>query len=225
MSEERFRLPKWLRRDGVNAPFLEMLWRALASSDPDLALAMLYLAKAAGKHLDAHGRLYGLPRLLGESDDLYRQRIVAELLNPRSKAEAIVGAIETALPGVTASVTTPYEEALAEGAHFFDGTWRFDGGVFFKEPSNPDATARAVFYVDVFGPDPDLTRARAVIERLRAAGYIPTIRFSFQFDTLLELPLEASVQRREVFYFDGTRTFDGSWFFGLNDVGPEEALD
>ncbi len=199
--DERFRLPKWFKRDGVNAVILEMFWRALASSDPDLALAMLYLANAAGKHLDAHGRLYGLPRLMGESDDLYRQRIVAELLNPRSTAEAIVSAIETALPGVSATVTTPHEEALS------------------------DATARAVFYVDVYGPDPDLTRARAVIERLRAAGYIPTVRFSFQFDTLLELPLDVSVQRREVFYFDGTRTFDGSWFFGLNDVGPEETLD
>jgi hypothetical protein len=224
-SGEHFRLPKWFKRNGVNAVLLEAFWRALEQADPELAAAMIYLEDAVGRHLDAHGLLYGLQRLVGETDDLYRQRIIAELLNPRSTTKAIIDTITAALPGVQVSVTTPYEKARAEGVYFIDGTWRLDGSVTFKEPTSPEASKRAVFYVDIEGPDPDLTRARAVIERVRAAGYIPTVRFSFSFSVEYQPTLEVTVQRREVFYFNGARTLNGTWLFGLNNVGPQTTVD
>lgn len=40
----------------------------------------LFLMTATGGWLDAHGRDYGVPRRLGESDDDYRERIVFEKL-------------------------------------------------------------------------------------------------------------------------------------------------
>ena len=93
-------------------------------TDPDGAAAMLYLAKAGGKHLDlTRGALRLRQAFEGENDANFRRRILAELLNPRSTAEAIKSTIEAALPGVRARVTTPVETALNEGLRFIDWTW------------------------------------------------------------------------------------------------------
>ncbi len=224
---EQFRLPRWFKRDGANAPLLEVFWQALASSDPDHALAMIYLAQASGRHLDVHGRLYGVARLLGESDAGYRRRLLAELRTPRSITGAIIDAIQAALPGVTATVTNPFAQALEVGTRFFNGTWNFGApGVFFATPQFATApTDAAMFFVDITGPDPDPIAARAVIERIRAAGYIPTVRFmAQQFDVLLTLAVEATAQQFVFFRFNGLRRFDGTWNFNTDQLGPEQPI-
>ena len=80
-------------------------------------------------------------------------------------------------------MTTPLETNTTAGLRYIDATWRLDGSYNFKQPT-ADAEARAVFFVDVEGDEPDLARARAVIERVRAAGMIPTVRFTFAFYAL-----------------------------------------
>lgn len=50
------------------------------SVDSDVVFDGLFLQSASGGWLDAHGRDYGVPRKLGESDEDYRNRIIFEKL-------------------------------------------------------------------------------------------------------------------------------------------------
>ena len=92
--------------------------------------------------------------------------------------------LQTAFPGLSARVTTPLDNAAGAGLRFIDATWRLDGSYNFQE-AQPGSEARAVFFVDIEGPNPDLTRARAVIERVRASGMIPTVRFTYASEAAL----------------------------------------
>lgn len=222
MARERFRLPTWFsHEEDVNPHTLEALWSALLRLDPDLAVRMVYLTDAAGKHLDAHGLLYGVARRNREPDDAYRQRIFAEVLNPRSTADAIEDVIEAAIPGSTATVIPP---TLGEPSLYFDGGWTFDGTETFR--SIYSGTQLAIFDVIVEGENIDNALVRSIIERIRAAGYIPTVASLFALDATRP-PGEGASGTSQVIetpYFDGSRSFDGSWTFGTTAVGPPQPL-
>lgn len=227
MPREQFRLPEWFDRDaGLNPAVLEALWTALQRTDPDLAVAMLYLTRAAGKHLDAHGALYGVTRYPRESDIRYRKRILARVLNPRSTAEAIERVIETAMPGVLATVVPPTPNA---SYLTFDGTWTLDGTEFFT--SKYAGVPLAQFDVILDAEEAvNLTRARALIEDIRAAGYIPTVATLTTFDAVFDATLgpgdgvSGTSQLVERPHFNGFRDFDGTWTFSTNALGAPVAL-
>lgn len=222
---ERFRLPRWVARDGLNEGVLGTLWEALQRTDPALAAAMLHLETAAGRHLDNHGAVYGLVRRPRETDSAYRQRILAEVLNPRSTALAIKDVVEAALDDVTVTVTPGIDVAEQEGLKFFDGTWNLDGSEAFRVMPGGAAGVFAVFYVDIEGPNPDLIRARAVIERIRAAGYIPIIRTTFVWDFTDDQEHDTAFFRPQTgLNFDGSWNFDGSYEFGGSEDAAELAV-
>lgn len=224
MPREEFRLPRWFERsDGLNAPLLEALWTGLQRTDPDRAVAMLYLTRAAGKHLDAHGLLYGVARRTREPDDAYRARILARVLNPRSTADAIERVIERTMPPVTATVIppTPNTNFLT-----FDGTWRFNSTEFFI--TKFAGVNLALFDVLIEGEgSPDLTEARDLIENIRAAGYIPTVTTEAgTFDATLDPDdgISGTSQEMDDPSFNGFRDFDGTWTFGVSPAGDPVPL-
>lgn len=180
VGEERFYLPRWIRRDGPNAPFLQALWAGLQAVQPENALAMLRLAEASGPWLDLHAGMYGLRRELAEPDDSLRARVLAEVQNPRSTQGALQSALQTALgtPVTVWDLTNPvpYEQSilLYDGSIDYDGSRTYGSDTPFGAFNNPFG----VFVVDIHGDEGLARKARPIVDRLRAAGMIPLIRYS-----------------------------------------------
>lgn len=64
-------------------PFRKVLDRTVGAymDDFEIPYEQIFLTSATGGWLDAHGRDYGIPRKIDESDDNYRQRIIYEKLD------------------------------------------------------------------------------------------------------------------------------------------------
>lgn len=126
---------------------------------------------AEGEWLDEIGSYYGVPRLTGESDGAYGDRIIAEVLRPRSNNVAMEMAIKE-FTGQAATVTdvvlfdgaTPAYNSLIQhnGLHFHSAVARPIHGLF-------DVT---IGYDLLTGGSPAQFQqeAREIIGRLRAAG-------------------------------------------------------
>jgi len=213
---EAFLLPKWFDRSAsLNSGVLGALWGALQSMNPQAALSMIDLAEAAGRHLETHGSLYGVKRNAGESDGPYRLRILAEVLNPRSTPVSIAGAVMTVFPGSLVSVLSSAQEATAQGVKLFDASWVFDGTEFFRDVVAGAGGSYGIFNVDIESTPSiliDLGIANEVVERIRAAGCIPTIREIMTLDYVLNPP-NSFWKPLTVNSFDGVKKFDSSWAF------------
>lgn len=140
---------------------------------------MASLDTAEGAWLDAYGLLFGIPRFDLETDSAYRSRIFAEIQNPKGTPAAIKAAIEQAMPGITATVwdwtnVPSYESFLVryDGSHNYDGSFTY--GSYNYLGTFDHIFAR--FVVDLAGSSPDVSKAAAIIDRLRHAGMIPSLR-------------------------------------------------
>ncbi|PZA08287.1 hypothetical protein [Meiothermus sp. Pnk-1] len=201
---ERFLLPRWFKRDGINAHLLQILWDALQSTDPEGAVVTTDVERAVGRWLDVHAALYGIPaRDYREDDAAFLRRILAELRIAKTTPVGIEQAIAQVFPGTTALV---YDWTTAEsragltlrrwnGALHFDGSARFNpGGPYEYTPYY-----RGVLIVRLSGGPYQLERVKALVNRFRSAGVVPIYEISGQPSAV---------------YLDGTRVINGSWTIG-----------
>lgn len=121
--------------------------------------------------LDELGGYYGIPREVGERDDLYGPRIIAEVLRPRGNNVAIEMAIKV-FTGQDTTVTDVTVDGPANPR--FDGSYRFNGGWTFNPSAEP---IYGLFDVEfgydlIHGGDVSsfLRTIEALINRLRDAG-------------------------------------------------------
>ena len=128
-----------------------------ASADVDLAIDQVYMARAGGEWLDLHGSYYSIVRALGELDEVYLARLIAEILLPRSNNVAVAMALQTLFdgePGTVVVVDAPvqtYDPPLESG--HTAGYGLFD--VLITEPPRRDITLESL---------------QAALDAFRAAG-------------------------------------------------------
>lgn len=214
MPSEPWLLPRWFKQDGINGVVLEAFEKALTQLGDERLFPMLSLLRATGSGLDLHGRLYGVQRLENELDPSYRNRILAEVRSPRSSKPAILKALSIAFPGKRFDLRSTYETVKLEGVNYFDSSFNFDGSQSFVDLPVGAETISAAFIVDVLDNDVELRLVDAVVERVRAAGYIGTIRQTFTYDFRGGLePSGAFLDLQAAVFFDSSRNFDGTFNF------------
>jgi len=145
---------------------LQALKDSMASA-PD----QLSTATGSGYWLDEIGSYYGVPRNVGEVDDQYGRRIIAQVLRPISNNVAIERAVEdfTGQPCSVVDVTI-YRGVFP----VYDGTILHDGSYNYDTVGLPNYGLFdvSVAYDLIVGGDirEFLTTVEMIVERLRAAG-------------------------------------------------------
>jgi len=225
------RLPPWLPEGGPNATFFRALEEVLPEDADRAVWEVLSLLEAEGPWLDLHGELYGFSRDLGEADEDYRQRILAEITTPRQTRAAIKAAVERAGTriadgsGVVAHVIDQASGNYLATATLraLDGAWTLDGGATLGGNSllallAPPTPPR--FLVLLEGNVRDLRPAERIVERMRAAGCIPEYGAALEAGRA-RAGLEASGTRELLltYQLDGTHQLDGTWVLDYNSQG------
>lgn len=132
------------------------------------------VSTASGEWLDEHGReYYAIPRVVGEPDNLYASRIIAEILGPRGNNVAIAAAITASTDGMPATVSDV--GLLTSFGPTYDGSITHNGGHTYS--STPASNSYGLFDV-TFGMDlasdldvaPYIARIQEIVERMRDAG-------------------------------------------------------
>jgi hypothetical protein len=213
---------------GVNL-HRSLLWRFLdmfateltaARAAVDAALDQMSVPTADGEWLDEWGAYFSFSRIDGERDEVYGQRLIAEIIKPKQNNMAIAMAVRQAY-GQSCTVLDVIEWEFISIVHdasaevgpfrFYDGTstysasskrrfGRFDVAVGYSLESGADLPGYAAL-------------VRSLVERLRAAGT--------QMRALVlggsELLDQARVPTHEValvvqtaVYFGGALRFNGS---------------
>jgi hypothetical protein len=138
MSYARELLPPWAQA-GLEAGRLADAFGA-AAAQAQVALYGLrrqwVIRTATGPALDEHGRHRGLPRSAGESDDAYRERLLAAFtVRLSSNTPAGLLALLAALGLSVASIYEHRLDALPrfDGAYRYNGSLRFDGNKRWAE--------------------------------------------------------------------------------------------
>lgn len=158
------------RQDASNGDALpaytSLLWALLhalglglaeAAAAVPAAVNQVHMGRAEGEWLDLHGGYYGVLRKLGEMDDAYLARLIAEVLLPRSNNIAVAGALETLFGAARGSIAVTdapmrtYDPPLPSG--HTQGYGEFD--VAILEPPNRNVTLEAL---------------REALDAFRAAG-------------------------------------------------------
>lgn len=93
------------------------------------AIADLYINTATGEILDYWGEYFGCARLNGETDTVYRTRMIYEILRPKSNKYALINAA-SAVAGQLIDIYEPWQdlfwlsESHLDTEHMYDGdTW------------------------------------------------------------------------------------------------------
>ena len=76
-------LPMHSELQKENNPFRKVLDRTVGAymDDFEIPYEQIFLTSATGGWLDAHGKDYGIPRKIDETDEHYRERIIYEKLD------------------------------------------------------------------------------------------------------------------------------------------------
>jgi hypothetical protein len=153
--------------------FYEAMARELqaAKAQIDQMLLQMSTRTASDIWLDELGGYYGIPRDVGEPDNLYGPRIIAEVLRPRGNNVAIEMAIKV-FTGQDTTVTDVVVDGPANPR--FDGSYTFNGGWTFNPTPEP---VYCLFDVEfgydlINGGDVSvfLRTIESLINRLRDAG-------------------------------------------------------
>ena len=166
-----WRLPPWFPPEGANAPLLDSLARALPLEAPEQALQALDVRLAEGDWLNLHGALYGLPRLPGEEDSAYRNRILSSFV-PRNTLAAIRRALRSAYGSADVEEFPLGHQRTLWESPVADGTVHAGMEFWPEAPPDPGAARIRVWVrnraLPPKGKDP-------VLEVVRSAGVIPDV--------------------------------------------------
>jgi hypothetical protein len=205
-------LPTYFTPEAQQTPLAKSILEAIKQLNPDPQIQAVNLNYAAGAALDRHGEVYGIERAELESDTQYRQRIIGYLKNPTCSTPDMIQLLKDSFGNITNVVIEPYTQLVGYSGRLFDGTSNIDGSWNFSG-SSTGTTTYAQFYVDVEGEDLNLPLIRQTVLRARAAGYIPIVRKTIVFDVRRANLFSAWVKRTTSSNIDGSRNFDGTWFF------------
>lgn len=122
------------------------------------------ITTASGRWLDEYGSWFKIPRLSNESDDSYRQRILAVASKPKNTIAALQQTMGTFLNGIAPTsikIYEPYHNVRKFNSSTFSGPDRYQDDVYMR-------TA----VVDVIVPSPGTitSSARDAMDQARAAG-------------------------------------------------------
>lgn len=177
-------------------------WVGVLGDSLDTAKAAIFLSRrawliatASGNALDNHGRTRGLPRYPGESDDLYRRRLLAayEIYALGGTSRGIIRALE--LMGYPhAQVHELYRDGVVTplhgGTYVYDGQARHRGGVRWAE-------FRVIMGIEDDRPftRDDLAVIQAEIYRMKPAHTMPTgLALELDFDEYVPTNDDAEYQ-------------------------------
>lgn len=120
-SKLRALLPQWYwEQTGNQVAHAKGLAKILAQtqSDGDDHLAETFISDASGEFLDLHGEERGIPRLSGELDDTYRERI--RNISNRGNITAIEELVAALVTDGSALVREHWKDFPAYGVSYFD---------------------------------------------------------------------------------------------------------
>lgn len=98
----------------------------IASGQISQMLLQLSSTSAGGEWLDEIGSYYNVPRISGELDPVYSNRIIAEVLRPRGNAMAISASLSFSL-GYNVDVNDVVVYSGGVGATTYNGALHYDG--------------------------------------------------------------------------------------------------
>lgn len=162
--------------------FTSLIWAYLDAAAIELAeakaaivemLKQMSVSTSSGEYLDDLGDQYGIKRLIGETDVIYSNRIIASIIRPKGNNIAIEMAIESATGGFRSTVVDSASTTVSQNI-YRHGTFRYDGkfnrnantlkfyGQFDVEAGFDLLSAEGVAAL--------LVRIRAAVEQFRDAG-------------------------------------------------------
>ncbi len=164
---------------GKLSAYTSALWQLLRPINASLTtfadyqaelIRMMDVRQASGGWLDVWGLLWAVPRISGESDANYQQRMIATVTLPRSNNRALEELIKAAL-NITASVV----DDTAGPFIWNDVTETWGGGALvgdFWGPANYGS-----FTVNISTPDDAYSLDQLIdfIDRMKAAGTLYTL--------------------------------------------------
>lgn len=109
---------------------VEREWRLLHAAIPDAA-AQVSLADADSDWLDVHGDLYGIPRLAGMDDVVYRQHLLDEVKRPRNNPRGIEHTLRR-WSGQDIQVREPWQEIFTLSASRLSGRQFLEGAPVYQ---------------------------------------------------------------------------------------------
>lgn len=208
--------------------WIDMVAVELAAAGAAVAAmpAEMATTTADGTWLDFQGSFYGVPRLLGEVDETYARRIIAEVLRPKGNNVALEAAI-SAYTGQSAVISdvTVYGPAVPNygGGQLHDGTYHH----LAAAPAIYGLFDALVGYDLIGGDSPAAYVAvlRSIIDRLRDAGTqlrAVNLGGSVLFDAA-PLPDDEpdSLVVSHAQLYNGAGRHDGRWTYSglVQDVG------
>ena len=119
------------------------------------------IGSSTGEWLDEWGSWFGVPRLLGEKDELYRNRILAIATKPKNTAPALIEAVRTYLdePNLNVIVYEPYLNIR-----------KFNISTFSGEDKYQDAVYQRFGVVDIIIPTKTPGIMQNVVQPIKSAG-------------------------------------------------------
>ena len=115
--------------------FTSLIWAYLDAAAIELAeakaaivemLKQMSVSTSSGEYLDDLGDQYGIKRLIGETDVIYSNRIIASIIRPKGNNIAIEMAIESATGGFRSTVVDSASTTVSQNI-YRHGTFRYDG--------------------------------------------------------------------------------------------------
>lgn len=95
------------------------------------ALAQLILPQSTQEWADLFGRMFDVPRMSGEADGVYTQRILIEVRRARSNPVTIAENIRR-LTGITVQVREPWKEIFALSVNALSGQHHLQGAPIYE---------------------------------------------------------------------------------------------
>lgn len=215
-------LPRYLQKDKPNLQvFLVAFEQALDIKPDALPEQSTNFLKATSTELERIALHFGVARQPGDTDEMLRQRIL-DRLRPRKTSRVGMSTIISRLAGVPTSIFD--DQSTVAGSRTLDGTWKLDGSVTLG--GNTASTLGPGHFTVTFKAIPKIgwERITQLIERHRAAGTIPTIRYHRPPATLVAFthpsmeinlafkhqtpPLDFTARATKI---SSNLTLDGSW--------------
>lgn len=205
------------KREGTNPDneaFFDALNNQLTVSreDADLVKKELNLLEAEGQWLDEWGDKFGLSRRTGESDEVFRDRILS-LMENKVTIPAIKRAIKKVLGDDTIiGVYEPYVDVAFYNVSAFSGTGRY-----------PDAVYYRTGVIDITINKPPTEMLARFVNRIKPASII--VRFTYKPTPPLDSIIIDGTAEQEVLAQSNTKTLKVIDTDGEVNLIPKYSVD
>lgn len=142
------------------------------SQDISLLDLQYIIQTSTGEWLDEYGSWFGISRSLNESDELFRQRMLAVATKPKNTIPALTSAIDTQMQGTGTTIFQPFTRVARHNVFKYSGVDRYMDGIYYRWNT-----------IDIIMPYNLTEDLRKTVESIKAGG----IKVFFTCNSKIEL--------------------------------------